>query len=89
MFAELVFYALICVTVSYAFYKWATMNNDYFKERNLKYLKPKFLVGNTLGLFLNRYEPFNYINKIYFRKEFKNEKYEDLFIFLVFSLKRM
>lgn len=74
MLTELVFYTLICMTILYAFYKWVTINDKYFKERNLKHLKPKFFVGNTLGLFLARYEPFKFINKIYFRNEFANEK---------------
>lgn len=57
----------------YAFYKWATINNNYFEKRNLKHLKPNFLFGNTIGLFMNRYRPADYINSIYNR--FPNEKF--------------
>lgn len=72
MFAESIFYILISVTVCYAFYKWATINNNYFEKRNLKHLKPKFLFGNTIGLFMNRYRPADFVNSIYYR--FPKEK---------------
>lgn len=44
---------LILVAISlfgYAFFKWATKNDNYFKERNLAFIKPTFLLGN-LGAF--------------------------------------
>lgn len=72
MLAEFIFYALISVTVSYAFYKWATTNSGYFRKRNLKHLNPNFLIGNTAGLFLNRYRPDDYLNWIY--NSFPKEK---------------
>lgn len=31
----------------YAFYKWATANNDYFKKKGIPFAKPTFLVGNS------------------------------------------
>lgn len=43
--------------IVYAFYKWATLSNDYFEQRNIKYLKPYFLMGNTGGALMNRYTP--------------------------------
>lgn len=73
MFAEFIFYTLISATACYAFYKWATINNKYFAMRNLKHLKPRLLFGNTIGLFMNRYTPADYINSIYFR--FPKEKF--------------
>lgn len=48
-----------------AFYKWATLNNNYFVERNLKHMKPKFLVGNTGGMFLNQYSAIAFTQKLY------------------------
>lgn len=36
---------------SLAFYKWATLNNDYFEKRDIKYVKPTFLFG-IMGEFL-------------------------------------
>lgn len=79
MFAELIFYTLIGVTVCYTFYKWATINNEYFTKRNLKHIKPRFLFGNTIGLFTNRYTPADYTNSIYVR--FPKEK------FVIFCIK--
>lgn len=60
--------AIICAAISlfvYAFYKWATVNNDYFKKRNIKHLKPNFLVGSTGGLFLSRYTAPEFSKKLY------------------------
>lgn len=45
----------VVVLVGFKFYKWATENENYFLERNIPHLKPYFLVGNTGGLFTNRY----------------------------------
>lgn len=56
---------------AFAFYIWATVNNDYFAKRNLKYSKPTFLVGNTLGLFLNKYTATEFSQKLY--KAFPDE----------------
>lgn len=45
---------LILVAIAlfgYAFFKWATKNDNYFKDRNFAFVKPKFLFG-TLGAFM-------------------------------------
>lgn len=45
---------LILVAISlfgYAFFKWAKSNENYFKDRNLAFAKPKFLLGNV-GAFM-------------------------------------
>lgn len=73
MWSELVFYGLIGGTLLYAFYKWATVNRDYFVKRKIKHLNPNFLIGNTSGLFFKRHTPADYMNSIYFR--YPNEKY--------------
>lgn len=73
--ADLIFYTLIVIIigiVSYAFYKWATFNNDYFAKRNIKFCKPRFLIGNVLGLFFKRYIPADFSDMIYY--QFPNEK---------------
>lgn len=31
--------------ITYTFYKWATANNDYFKERNIKLMNPNFCLS--------------------------------------------
>ncbi|XP_055309672.1 probable cytochrome P450 9f2 [Sitodiplosis mosellana] len=51
--------------IVYAFYKWATLNNDYFERQNLKYMKPTFLVGNTGGAFANKYTPAEFLDMIF------------------------
>lgn len=70
MFDGFLIYAAIAL-FAYAFYKWATVNNDFFKKRNLKFIKPKFLVGNTGGFFLNMYTAPEYCDMLY--QEFPNE----------------
>lgn len=67
MIPDFVYYTLIGVAASYVFYKWATINDKYFADRNLKHLKPKFLVGNTFGLLMNRYAAFDFISSVYSR----------------------
>lgn len=64
MLGELLFVAATSL-FALAFYIWATLNNDYFLKRNLKFLKPKFLVGNTGGLFLNKYTATGFAQKLY------------------------
>lgn len=70
MLGEVLLFAAVSL-IAFAFYKWATLNNDYFLKRNLKYLKPKFLVGNTGGLFLNKYTAPEFAQKLY--KAFPDE----------------
>lgn len=64
MIGEILLFAAISL-ISYAFYKWATINNDFFEHRNIKFMKPKFLVGNTGGLFFNRYTAIAFAQKLY------------------------
>ena len=73
MWLELLFYTLVGAILFYAFYKWATVKRDYFLKRQMKHLDPIFLVGNTLGLFTNRYDPTEFFKSIYYR--FPKEKY--------------
>lgn len=58
--------------IVYAFYKWATLNDNYWAEKNVKFLKPYFLVGNTGGFWTNRYNIYDYISMLY--NSFPNEK---------------
>lgn len=37
----------ILVFLAYAFYKWAILKNNYFRNRNVKYVKPTFLIGSS------------------------------------------
>lgn len=64
MLAE--FLAIIAISLlSFAFYKWATLNNDYFKKRNIEYMKPRFLFGNTGGQFIKKYTVAEFMQKLY------------------------
>lgn len=45
---------------TWAFYKWATLNDSYFERHNVKYMKPSFLVGNTGKMFSNKIDPLEY-----------------------------
>lgn len=73
MWLELASYGIVSGILFYIFYKWATVNNDYFAKRHMKYLEPRFLVGNTLGLLTLQYIPLDFFDSIYYR--FPNEKY--------------
>lgn len=52
MISTLVLVSAIILFV-YAFYKWATINNDYFKRRSVKSMKPELMVGNS-GFFFGK-----------------------------------
>lgn len=51
--------------ISFAFYKWVTLNNDFFKLRNVKYMKPLILLGNTGGVYSNKYTAADFSDKLY------------------------
>ncbi|XP_055306358.1 uncharacterized protein LOC129570685 [Sitodiplosis mosellana] len=80
MIGEILLFAAISL-ISYAFYKWATINNDFFERRNIKYLKPRFLVGNTGGLFFNKYTAAAFSQKLY--QAFPDESIYGMFDFRV------
>lgn len=56
---------VVLVLAGLAFYKWATLNKNYFVDQNVPHLKPYFLVGNTGGLFSNQYSPKDFATYIY------------------------
>jgi hypothetical protein len=55
-----------------AFYKWATHNNDYFKQIGIKYIKPNFLVGNSDNLITKKLPMTEMFVNFY--QQFPNEK---------------
>lgn len=55
----------VIALIAFAFYKWATLNNDYFEKRNLKFMKPYFFVGNTGGTFANKYDAAEFTQMLY------------------------
>lgn len=66
-------FILVGLTVlAYVFYKWATANNNYWLDRNVKFFKPYFLVGNMGGFMANWYT-WDYFSD-YLYNEFPTEK---------------
>ena len=53
---------------AYKFYKWATRNEDYFKQRGFAFVKPKFFFGNTAS----KMELHELVTQLY--NEFPEEK---------------
>lgn len=70
MLGELLLFTAIAL-FSWAFYKWATLNNGYFEQHNIKHMKPKFLVGNTAAMFSNKLDANEFAQMIY--SEFPDE----------------
>lgn len=60
--------SLIC----YYIYKWGVANNEYFVKRNLPFMKPMFLVGNSGGFFTKKYSINDFVQYLY--NSFPNEK---------------
>lgn len=44
---------IVSIFIIYLFYKWATINDDYFKRRGVKSMKPSLLLANSKSLFLS------------------------------------
>lgn len=59
----------------YAFYKWATKNNDFFTRRGIQQMKPTFLVGNNGAFITQKMDATEYSLSLY--EAFPNERYED------------
>lgn len=58
--------------ILYGIYKWGTQSYNYWELRNIKFLKPTFLFGNTFGIMTNQYAMIDYVNFLY--SSFPNEK---------------
>lgn len=71
MIAELLYISGLGL-IAYAFYKWATQNDQYFVKRGIPHMKPRFLLGNTGTLFLKLHSAPEYITEIY--RGFPSEK---------------
>jgi hypothetical protein len=68
---KLLLVSIICVLI-YWFYKWGTKNNNYFKERGIKFQAPAFLFGNNLAAFRRKSNVLDFLMKDYF--EFPEER---------------
>lgn len=53
------------VFLAYAFYKWATLKNNYFRHRNVKYVKPTFLIGSSATNFSKNMTAPEYAQALY------------------------
>lgn len=53
------------VLIGYAFYKWATQNNDYFTKRGIKHLTPTLLLGNSAAFVTRKYTAPEFALSIY------------------------
>lgn len=58
--------------ILYAFYKYATQNNDFFTKRGLKQMKPTFIFGNSGSFITQKYTAPEYSQHLY--EAFPNEK---------------
>lgn len=80
MFAEILL-TLAIGLISYSFYKWAVLNNNYFKKRGIKSLKPTFLLGNMYGFFFNKFDATEFSSMLY--NSFPTEKIFGIFDFRI------
>jgi len=53
---------IVCLYITYRF---ITRNNDYFKKRNVPYIKPTLLFGNTLRVFMRKVSVHDSVIELY------------------------
>ncbi|KAI8046838.1 hypothetical protein M5D96_003052 [Drosophila gunungcola] len=58
------FLALFAIAFGF-FYRWATANNDFFKNKGLPYAKPILYFGNMYEMFLRRKSMFDIVCDLY------------------------
>lgn len=64
MLGEFLLYAVILV-IPFIFYKWFTLNYDYFEKRKVEYMKPRASFRMSAGLFFNRYNAVDHAKLLY------------------------
>ncbi|XP_037037112.1 probable cytochrome P450 9f2 [Bradysia coprophila] len=65
MIGNIVFWMGIILIV-YAFYKWLTIHQNYFRIRNIPYWKPKYFFGNNIGfMMLQGYPMCEFMSTLY------------------------
>lgn len=62
---------ILMVLVSALFYVWLNHKLDYFRKRGIPFLKPRWLMGETVEVLFHRYSPHEFAVKLY--KSFPNE----------------
>uniref|UniRef100_A0A1L8E408 Putative cytochrome n=1 Tax=Nyssomyia neivai TaxID=330878 RepID=A0A1L8E408_9DIPT len=78
MLFEILLLLVVAFLVKYIYEK-GYKNEYYFKDKGIKYLQPKFLLGNSANLFLRRKTMVDYFKDAYFK--FPNEKLMGMFEF--------
>lgn len=56
----------------YAFYKWATVDYDYFEKQGIPFLKPLPLLGSNFSIFFKKKPMVHSLMEIYLKH--KHEK---------------
>lgn len=64
MLCELFLFAVISL-IAFALYRWMTPDFDYFKKRNIKYMKPSSVFRLHADLFLRRYTAIDFTKSLY------------------------
>ncbi|XP_017041063.1 probable cytochrome P450 9f2 [Drosophila ficusphila] len=58
--------SLALLAIAFAlFYRWATANNDFFKDRGIPYEKPTLYFGNMADMFLRKKAMFDVVCNLY------------------------
>lgn len=63
---------LLLLILLLGLYKFLTRNNDFFKNRGVKFMKPMLLLGNTFDLISGREDGASIM--LSFCRKFPNEK---------------
>ena len=68
----LILIGIITINLLIFAYKWFTVNNDYFQQKNVPYAKRSLIFGNLGPLVLKKETPAEFMKKIY--KHYENAK---------------
>lgn len=52
-------------SLAFAFYKWATLHNNFFRQRNVKFAQPTFLLGSSATNFSKEISATDYARLLY------------------------
>jgi hypothetical protein len=79
-------FTIACVVLLfYLFYKWSTANDDYFAKKGVAFVKPTFLFGTAVNLFLRKISaPDRFIQS---HLDMKHEKFVSVFFFSIIEFK--
>lgn len=55
----------LLVVAAFLLYKYATKNWSYFKDRDVAYLKPKFLIGSNASVFFKQESMPDFFKRVY------------------------